>query len=257
MAREKKITVKPFLNKTLKSVGFTTDEDMYYPIYFLVTYNRRVTKFPAPVHWHYPEDNENNLDEDERVKDMVHKIEQVIRYEIKQTYDYSITGLGKRLKVYYDRLFSLVDYFNAANLRAKGFEVKSLPGGTPFQERLAAGIMTVAADDRASHELYYLARFLEAKFPTHDAIFWVLDGARESIISDIERYYHAGHSVDYEYANRLTQGVRMNFGVNDLEKTLDQIVLFSSFKNLTLFSDLQLVMKSSKDGKRLKVTSSN
>lgn len=246
MAREKKITVKPFLNKELKSVGTSSSEDRFYPVYFRVTYDRKVTKFPSPGQLHFPLDKEENLAEEEVVKDIEATILEIIQSERSRQSDYRINGFGKRFKIYYDSLYSLIDYVNAALLRGKGFEVKSLPGRMPYPERLAAGILTVAADDKTTHELYYLARFLESQYPHFGAYRWIKQGTRQRIIETIERKYYDGDGDDYEYANRLTSGVRLLCSPEQLEKILDNIISIAAWENVSLFSDTELIIRKGK-----------
>lgn len=48
MGKPKKLTVKIFENRELKEVK--TKEPVFYPLYLVVTYNRKVTKFKSPTY---------------------------------------------------------------------------------------------------------------------------------------------------------------------------------------------------------------
>lgn len=241
MAREKKITIKPFLNKTLKTVSFEDAGVKYYPIYFLVTYDRRVTKIPALDNRHYPENKEDLLVSESSVLDHVERIEKIVRYEIDQVVDYKVTGLGKRMKVYFSRLSSAVEYTVGAYLRGKGFEVQDMVPRTPYPERLAAGIVTKASDHKISSELYYLARFIEINFPILNVYDWLLTEQRESVVRKLRAAYFANDQFDFEYANRLPGSPPVGWDVAEIVKALDNIANFSVSHELTLFSDLQIV----------------
>lgn len=252
MEREKKITIKPFLNKSLKNAQLEQSGSRNFPIYLLITYDRKVTKMPAMDSWYYPENQEDKLLNDKAVKEQIHRVKTIIRYEISNTNDYQITGLGKRMKVYFSRLSGVVEYAVGAHLRGKGFEVQGMVSRTPYSERLAAGILYKTPDHKTSKELYYMSQFIEGLFPAMNVYDWLFTDERERLISAIDTYYYPTDNNDRtEYSVRLPGDKLVEVTTAQLVETLDKIVYFSTKNELTLFSDLQIVMLELNPSERL------
>jgi hypothetical protein len=108
--KQKKVTFRLFLNKTL-----SPKNEIYYPVYFRITFNRQNTKIPDvlfndhTLYWSKEELEafENGFYSEktrvvvDQVKQSMQFYEDVIRYEVqKNEEDYSIIGLAERARFY-------------------------------------------------------------------------------------------------------------------------------------------------------------
>lgn len=107
MEREKKITIKPFLNTTQGHDVDPVTKEWLYPLYFRVGYNRRSTKFRVGEH-SFPISFEEELGTDQIVKGAVGLVEKIIRYEISLYDDFEITEIGKKIRTYLSYLSDIV-----------------------------------------------------------------------------------------------------------------------------------------------------
>lgn len=113
MAREKKINIKYFLNKSLKPL--TVDEETFHKVYVRISYNRLSTKFLFSVNYGFGYLTEDLFEEffekkahpgiNEQVSEFEDSISKVIRFEAKEIGDkYSIIGVSNRLYHYYQNM---------------------------------------------------------------------------------------------------------------------------------------------------------
>ena len=106
MAKEKKVSVKFFLNKDVKPSLY--DDVKLYPVYVRVTYNRKNTKFKAAIDqatlW-IREEFEDHYLLDEKNRKSFEEIEQalidIVGYEAERLGDkFTLKGIGQRLEYY-------------------------------------------------------------------------------------------------------------------------------------------------------------
>lgn len=93
MAREKKITVKPFLNKYINPKVLKLRTPGYYPLYFQVIYNRKTTRFSGGDKW-YRLSEEQEVIKSEIVQTSINQIQEVVRYMANRYDDFEIKGIG-------------------------------------------------------------------------------------------------------------------------------------------------------------------
>lgn len=104
MARKKKITIKHFVNKLLGS-------GPVYPLYIMVTYNRKNTQFKSRINDYFI-----NI---EQTKDCTHKIaneqriiKALVEHEINQQGDnYEVKGLGNKYDTYGTPLYTALSEY--------------------------------------------------------------------------------------------------------------------------------------------------
>lgn len=124
MVKEKKITIKHFLNEQVRPSGLWIPSTEHFPVYTRITYNRKTTNLNL-----FPEVNQKGLTNDEffhffvernepllktEIERMERGIRSVIAYEEK-TFgkEFTLKGLSKRLVYYFETIHNL--YNRTAN----------------------------------------------------------------------------------------------------------------------------------------------
>jgi len=118
MAREKKITIKYFLNTELNP----SDEEGQdrYPLYVRITYDRSTTKvsFPITYNFGYLTEKEfkkyvlqrQDKETKQELEDFERDLKKVIRFEARvQGEEYKVTGIKQRLDYYYHPLLQVLE----------------------------------------------------------------------------------------------------------------------------------------------------
>jgi hypothetical protein len=178
MGKGSKITVKPYLNKTLKSVGMESDGKQYFPLYFIVTYMRRVTKFPVS-NLHVSVDKEDRLSEIETVIEYTDIITRILNFEIGRNPDFTVKGLGKKVKTYLSRLAGGTGSILKAYLKSKGLKQGGIGNGH-YTDRVGLGmVMCEEKISIAAAELTYILFTLEQFTPTLSVFDFLFDNQIE------------------------------------------------------------------------------
>lgn len=112
--KEKKITVKFFLNQAVEPVK-GEGRKRYYPLYVQVTYNRKNMQFKAKYSEYYEdlqEVKQSLLDFEERV------IKRIVANEASKTKgEYDLKGLKKKYDVYSTSILEALEYYLKPKLR--------------------------------------------------------------------------------------------------------------------------------------------
>lgn len=165
MEKGSKITVRPYLNKILKAVGMESEGEQYFPLYFRVTYMRRVTKFPIS-NIHVSATKEDHLLEVETVAEYTDRITRIVEFEVGRNPDFTVKGLGRKVRSYFSNLAGGTGSILKAYLKSKGLK----PGGVGngyYTERVGLGMVLYEEKiSVAAAELTYILFALDQFAPT-------------------------------------------------------------------------------------------
>ena len=106
MSKQKKITVKFFLNKNVEPILGLGDE-LLYPVYLQVTYNRRNTQLRSGYMFMYPSLDKVPQDKLDFEQEL---IERIIRYEVNRLGDkFELKGLKDKYNQFSARTHRMMD----------------------------------------------------------------------------------------------------------------------------------------------------
>jgi alpha-D-ribose 1-methylphosphonate 5-triphosphate synthase subunit PhnH len=103
--REKKITVKFFLNTDVKGRRLELGGGVMYPLYTRVTYDRRSTKFSVGNHW-FSKEQEAAIKNNKELQVFKQVLTRIVNFEaLREGESFRVAGLGVRIKTYVSHLF--------------------------------------------------------------------------------------------------------------------------------------------------------
>ena len=192
MGREKKITVKPFLNTRLKSKQVAFGGAKLFPLYFQVIYDQKTTRFQAGNKWFSLSDKEN-LTDDPVIAGTISAIKNIIRHEAERVEGFEIKGIGERIKSYSTEMgvackLSLIKQIEG-NLRLTVQEHKEW-GEKNIDDKIEAGLVHLGGTTPEDiGRLYLLSTMIDSVAPQGLTVYsWLLTDARKAIVSSIEQF---------------------------------------------------------------------
>jgi hypothetical protein len=193
MGKEKKVTVKPFLNKKLKSKQFALGEGELYPLYFQVIYDQKTTRFQAGNNW-FAVDQEDQLKNNPVVAGTISAIKKIIRHEAERVEGFVIKGIGDRIKSYSTDMgtackISLSQQIGntlKSSVTVVDFEVWNTKN---VSDKIEDGIIKLGSS--ASEELarlYLLSALVDIFAPDGLTVFsWLISEERNEVVTRIEQ----------------------------------------------------------------------
>jgi hypothetical protein len=240
MAREKKITVKAYLNKDLKAVDMGGDGKQYYPLYFRVTYMRKVTKFPIS-NIHISSEREDSLLELETVSNYAEIITRIVNFEIGRNQNFVVKGLGKKVKTYMSRLAGGTAAILKGYLKSKGLKKGGIGNGH-YTERVGLGMVSYEAKTSvASAELAYIMFALDQFTPILSIFDLLFSGSVEEELKIVKtRLREAG--APGGTLGKFTLMKYKNEAVErtDLEEILKSVCFFLIANDFQQLTDLEI-----------------
>lgn len=194
--KNKKVTVKLFLNKDIKSRVSSVDDEALFPVYVRVTFNRKNTKFKLNA-WYKDgfEDHAEHHPEFIGIKD---KIEKIVRFESNAMGDkYTVAGLGKRFLTYNSSIQKLLEKVLLVNLTYlvgnvlthNEFETWKT---TSFQDKISAGFRkihpNIPSEVSIQGLLLALLESFNNTFNKNLTVFdWLIDRKRSMFLNHLEK----------------------------------------------------------------------
>jgi hypothetical protein len=236
MAREKKITVKPFLNQLLKSKQFELDEGELYPLYFQVIYDKKTTRFQAGNNW-FPLKQEDQLKNNPVIAGTANAIKKIIRHESERVEDFVIKGIGDRIKSYSTDMgtackISLSQQIGNALKLSMTVAEYELWETKSVSDRIEDGIIKLAnSTSKELARIYLLSSLIDIFAPEGLTVFsWLISEERNQVIARIQK------RVDEQKGRNLTvltgRGDRLSYAyplnvkptVEGFDKVAHQII---------------------------------
>lgn len=230
--KQKKVTFKLFLNKSL-----TPQNEVYYPVYFRITYNRQNTKIPdVLINDHTLYWSDEDLDAFERgfysdktrevvdlVKESMHFYEDIIRYEAKKnSEDYSVIGLAERARFYrqsfrgsFEKQLSYCTKMEAQVIRANATTTGNqslndlVSNIYKFRNEMSAPLMRMQ-ELAILLDLYSMPQYnlmFTDSFFADTVYYWELKTGIKEFEGFINNYFGDKQDIDEHYLNeRLKEG---------------------------------------------------
>lgn len=231
MAREKKITVKPFLNKSINSKSISIDSSEFYPLYCQVIYDKRTTRFQLGNNW-FAAELEDDLLASSDVQKLIEIISKIVRYEAKRNDQFTIKGIGDRFKSYCSKLETvtvllLVNEISTALSEKVTHSVYTEWDSKSTTEKIQSGLRMLHGDGPESMgRLLNLGVVVKELDMFNLSLYdWLLGKHRKKAIEKIATYAEqAGDSdIRIEDGSGITYELDYPFNASNIIRDFDQV----------------------------------